>query len=415
VRGDTITVGAANRAPLLVFAAVFLFIGGIFFFIGVGILREDRRYQAGGRAEAVVTDKGMRRATDTSDTAYHASYRLVLADGTPFQTTEEIPVDLWERIERNTRLQVEYVNSQPPTARIIDDRSQDRALAVGATALGGALALVGVGVLAATFRRSRGDGAPPAVQLPQDTHPVFRARLETSFWPSARRAPTFWIGAIFLVVGLPFFVVGAFLFYDDWAFSRESRLTTGMVLTKEIKRSNRRSSSTSRRYEAAYRFTANGQALEGRDQLPFAEWQRLVEREPVAVLYRPSKPSSNHLAARRAWLVKTIFGLLGSFCAALGGVFFVRAVRHAKLEWRLRQHGTRTEGRVADLGPRDVYVNNVRLWRLQFEYSDYQGRSHLKTFDVSEDEAQAWKVGDPGAVLYDTARPTDAVWLGRES
>jgi hypothetical protein len=33
---------------------------------------------------------------------------------------------------------------------------------------------------------------------------------------------------------------------------------------------------------------------------------------------------------------------------------------------------------------------------------------------MPQHEANLWKVGDVGGVLYDSTRPTDAVWLGRE-
>jgi hypothetical protein len=81
----------------------------------------------------------------------------------------------------------------------------------------------------------------------------------------------------------------------------------------------------------------------------------------------------------------------------------------------LRQHGVRTQGIVTELQERNVKINDVQQWRLHYEYSDFQGIRHPGTIDLPEDEAQGWKVGDAGAVLYDPSRPTEAVWLGRET
>jgi len=232
-----------------------------------------------------------------------------------------------------------------------------------------------------------------------------------------------WFGGIFLLVGLPLFVVSIFLFYDDWRFSREARSTEGTVLTKEIRQSDDstgadrragRGTSRTNHYEVTYRFTVQGETLEGRDELTQEDWERLREHGPVGVLYLPQTPSSNRLAGQRPWLMKTMFGLIGSVFTVLGGTIVVRSVRHARLEARLRQHGVSTQGTVTELRVRNLRINDVQQWRLHYEYRDHQGHRHVKTFDLPEDEAQQWKVGDVGSVLYDSAQPTEAVWLGRD-
>lgn len=233
-----------------------------------------------------------------------------------------------------------------------------------------------------------------------------------------RKSFGFWFGGIFLLVGLPFCVVSIFLFYDDWRFSQEARSAQGMVLTKEIRESGSsrrsgRSRSRTKHYEVTYRFTVQGETFEGRDELSREDWERLTERGPVEALYRPQKPSSNRLAGHRSWLLKTMFGLLGSVFTVLGATIVVRSVRHARLEARLRQRGVSTEGTITELRARNLRINDVQQWRLHYEYPDSQGHRHVNTIDVPEDEAQRWKVGDIGQVLYDPAQPAEAVWVGR--
>ena len=69
---------------------------------------------------------------------------------------------------------------------------------------------------------------------------------------------------------------------------------------------------------------------------------------------------------------------------------------------------------MTELKPRNLKVNKARIWRLRYEFRDYQGRAHAQTVDVPESDAELWKVGDTGRVLYDPANPRDAIWLGRD-
>ncbi len=228
-----------------------------------------------------------------------------------------------------------------------------------------------------------------------------------------------WFGGIFLLVGLPLFVVSIFLFYDDWRFSQEARSIQGTILTKAIRQSHPSTRSDRNRtpkthYEVTYRFTVEGVTLEGRDELSRGDWERLRADGPVEVLYRPQRPSSNRLPGHSSWLMKTIFGLIGSVFTVLGGTVLVGSLRQIRLEERLRRQGVSTQGTVTELHARNLRVNDVQLWRLRFEYNDFQDHRQVKTIDMSEDEALQWKVGDVGKVMYDPARPTEAVWLGRD-
>ena len=235
---------------------------------------------------------------------------------------------------------------------------------------------------------------------------------------SGPRSFGFWFGGIFLLVGVPLAITSTVLFYDDWRFSQEARSTEGTVVTKRIRQSNLDRSSDGRRspqlhYEVTYRFTVYGEMFEGRDELTQEDWESLRERGPVQVLYLPHTPSSSRLAGHRPWLMKVMFGLIGSVFAVIGGTALVRTMRQARLEERLRLHGVSTPGTVTELRVGFLKVNNVQQWRLHYEYCDHQGHRHVKATGLPEDEARQWKVGDVGNVMYEPARPTEAVWLGR--
>jgi len=96
-------VSSSSRAPLIVFGAAFLLVGGIFIYIGGSNLLEQRRYrQQGVQVEAVATGKALRRATTTTDTAYEISYQFNLPGGSRYQQTESVSVPLWERVEQGS-------------------------------------------------------------------------------------------------------------------------------------------------------------------------------------------------------------------------------------------------------------------------------------------------------------------------
>ncbi len=401
----------------IVFGGVFLFVGAIFLFIGGRTFLEERNYrQRGVRAPAVVTGKALRLASSDSATSYEISYRVNAVEGTAFEQTESVDVHLWERVEHDSPLVVEHVPGQRESARVVLERSDQTTEMALALSTGAVLALIGLFVIlkGARWLSPSGDGASiladaaaPALAVPVAQQP--------SFWPLARNSFGFWFGGIALLIGVPWIVVnGVIPFYDDWQFAQDGLSTTGIVLTKEI-RSSGRGSNRTQHYEATYRFSVSGETTEGRDELSLEDWERLIEREQAEVLYQPQQPSSNRLPGDRPWITKTFFSLLGLVFAVVGSTVFVRSVRDARLEWHLRQHGVRTPGTVTELRDLNLKLNGAQQWRLQYEYRDVQGDRHLKTVDMPQHETQMWKVGDSGDVLYDSTRPTDAVWLGDEN
>ena len=283
-------------AALILFGVVFLFIGAIFFGIGASTYIEEGAYQRQGvEAQGLVTAKTLRRATSNSDTSYDISYKFNLADGRSHQQNESVPVHLWERVEPGTALTVEYMSGESISARVVRDRSESRTMSIVAMSIGGGLIVLALYVFTSMRLKHLLERSSPSSPIDPDTAlPTVKDisdRDQTrhqSYWPTARQSFGFWFGGIWLICGLPFALVGVFQFYDDWRFAREARSIDGMVLTKEIRRSssNRSRSSETKHYEATYRFTIGTQTIEGRDELTLDAWSRLVEREPVHVLYR---------------------------------------------------------------------------------------------------------------------------------
>jgi hypothetical protein len=423
---ETRPIGPTNtpRATLMFLGIVFLAIGVIALGIGGSGLLEALRYRwQSVQIAAVVTGKTIRRATAASDTSYELRYRFTLADKTIADHTETVPVHVWEGVEQGLPVAVEYRRGETIAARVIRDTSRENRKTIAAIVIGAAMTFIAI--VAFTSKRVRGSleahasvssEAARIESAPLSASPIAGIQRDRSYWFLARHSFGFWFGAIASVIGLLFFFAGGIPLYNDWRFAREGRSTTGLVLTKEIKRSGmgRGRSSEAKRYEATYRFTVEGRTVEGRDELSREAWERLVEREAVQVRYRPARVVANRLAGARPWKHKIPFTLVGSVLIAVGGTAFGRAVRDARLEWRLRAHGVAAQGTITELQPRNLKVNEVQLWRLQYQFSDFLGRRHVKTIDLPESEAELWSVGQSGRVLYDSARPADAVWVGRE-
>lgn len=306
----------SSRAPVIVFGAALLLVGAIFLFIGGGTFLEQRRY--GARAAAVTIDKSLRRATSDINTSYEIRYRVTPAEGPAFEQTESVDVHFWERVEQGSPLEVAYAPGSPETGRVLRDTSaQDRA-AIWALGGGAILASIGLLIVVKGGRSSRPIG--DVASVPE--------AVAGSFWRAAQRPGVLWLDGLLLLVGVPLFVVGAARFYDDWRFAREALPAQGMTLTKEIKKGrNRANREPTRQYEVTYRYSVNGETFEGRDELSADDWQAIVEREPIAVSYRPATPSSSHLAGRNAWVRKTVFVLAGSLCTAAGCWVVIRSRR----------------------------------------------------------------------------------------
>ncbi len=191
------------------------------------------------------------------------------------------------------------------------------------------------------------------------------------------------IWGIFIFVGLVLLALGTWQSLVDWRFAHEARAVKGTVLSKTTRTSTAgRTGSRSRtqHYEAIYRFAVQGEMREGRDELTQDDWERLKQGGQVDVLYLPDNPSSNRLAGPSRWFTNALFVLIGLVLTATGAVAGVRVARRARLEARLQQQGVSTKGTIIELAAGTLKLNNVKQWRLRYEYEDAQGHRHVQTF-----------------------------------
>ncbi|HXG05077.1 MAG TPA: DUF3592 domain-containing protein [Candidatus Binatia bacterium] len=147
----------------------------------------------------------------------------------------------------------------------------------------------------------------------------------------ARRSFPLWFGAIWLVCGAPFLVIGLYTaveaFREDQRFRRDAEVGEGMVLAKRIARNG-----DSRTYRVEYRFRApDGTVLKRETSVSPEFWDRLVEREPVRVRFLPDRPERQRLEDEGPdWTGSLIFSGLGLVFAPLGGWVFFRGLREIR-------------------------------------------------------------------------------------
>jgi hypothetical protein len=219
-------------------------------------------------------------------------------------------------------------------------------------------------------------------------------------------------GAIWLLVGIPFLVIGLVTVWEERRYTTEGVVVEGIVLGKDL----RRSKSDSRTYAVRYRFIASdGQEVEGRADVGLAAWERLAERGPVSIVYLPGRPTSSRVQGEPQWWLPVIFLFVGGTLTLIGGSVVVRALRRAWAQVGLSQRGITVTGTVTDVGPASMRVNGEAPWQLRYRYLDHRGHEHRGvSADLSAADAAQWQPGSTGAVRYDRERPHRSVWLGHQ-
>jgi len=234
-----------------------------------------------------------------------------------------------------------------------------------------------------------------------------------------------WFGGIWLVVGLPFLVLGLYFGFHEHSLSQRLRsdgvVATGMVLTKWITTNRSHGSggnnTSSPNYWTSFRFqTERGATVKGEAQVDEDTWGNLIERRPIKVTYLPDAPQQYRIDGQQStWILAFIFAGLGAVFTTIGGLVFARGVTHWRVNSRLRHSGTAAEATVESVVPARITVNGVPQMVVRYRYQDSRGRSRTGRSDaMSPEEADAWKPGDRGRVRFDAQLPQRSLWLGRD-
>lgn len=154
-----------SRAGALRVGTVLGVLGMVFAIIGVREAYTERQYHAQGLSvAATVTDKSIERAMrgENARTRYLVSYRFTSPNGQDVESSAEVPVEEWERLEAGQRFSVTYLPDAPESSRV-QGSGEDVWIAVYVflvigvvfTLLGGGLAYSDLRVILRTIRISR--------------------------------------------------------------------------------------------------------------------------------------------------------------------------------------------------------------------------------------------------------------------
>ncbi len=230
----------------------------------------------------------------------------------------------------------------------------------------------------------------------------------------------FWFGGIWLLVGVPFLVIGLYLGAQHVTISKrlaaEGRTVEGMVLTKAVTSSSSGSSrgGSTPTYEVTFRFTTPDGLVTGKAEVLAETWDALVEREPIRVTYLPDAPQHYRIEGRTSgWWLPAIFTIMGGIFTSLGGFIFLRAWSRLQSGTRLQRDGITTTATVSDVQASYLQINGVNQCVVLYHYQDDRGRSHTGKEYFSPEEAGRWKQDDQVTIRYDRRRPQHSLWIGR--
>ena len=143
----------------LIFGAIFLVVGLAFLFVGITSWKTERRFATESvTAEGLVLTKNIVRARRNSNstrysTRYSTTYRFEVRQGDTVDATDEIDVDVWESLEEQGPVTIEFLRDDPDTSRVAG--TNDTVLATVFTGAGGLFSLIGGGVVSFAVRRRR--------------------------------------------------------------------------------------------------------------------------------------------------------------------------------------------------------------------------------------------------------------------
>ncbi len=234
-----------------------------------------------------------------------------------------------------------------------------------------------------------------------------------SLFQLARRS--FWMlfGAIFLVAGLLFAVIGAGMGWRELRFASDGVAADGIVLERSIRAADAgRDRNTE--YRVSYRFTTGtGLSVEGSDVVPLDQWEVLVEQGPIHIEHLAGDPAQNRVAGGDDVVLAALFTAVGAVALVAGLAVVLRQVSRIRAEQRLWRVGVAAEASVVGIEQSNVTFNKRPLWHVLYEFADSGGQPHTgRSGYLSLADAQASQAGARGTVRYDPDAPDKNIWLG---
>lgn len=303
---------------------------------------DDRRVDWPTLAEVLRKTIGADRASGSIvRPAWRIEYRFAPPGAAAVTATAEIDAGLWQRLGAGDPVELVYLPSDPSVHRV-EGQQSGRVTSI----IFGFIFLL-FAPLGAWLMRN---GLPRA-PAPQGVPPGLAARLTGWF----AKSPALALGVAGLLFFLPF--AGAGVFWFAWVqgeasqFEARGQSVEGLLLSKEIVRRSGGSSSGPGRsrsetihYQITYRYRADGDELHGTSEIDADIWERLKEREPIAVRYVGGSPWIHTVEGTASqWVGPIIFLGLGGIGMLVSGVA-------AWWGWRYPPKRQKTPPRAAEAG-----------------------------------------------------------------
>jgi hypothetical protein len=224
----------------------------------------------------------------------------------------------------------------------------------------------------------------------------------------------YWFGGIWLAVGLPFLLLGAFFAWHE--ITLESRLALdgkqaqGTVLVKSW---GQGSDSRHRSLHVQYRFTtAAGRTVRSEATVSMAAWEALREREQVRVTYFADWPRMHRIDGQAVqWVMPAVFCGAGAMLALLGGFVMAKTISTARFARRVREDGFPVDAVVIEVVPTGYMLQRVRQWVVRYRYRDHAGIEHDgRSPTMPKEKAERWHAGERVTVHFDPLRPGRSAW-----
>ena len=326
-----------SSVSLLFVAFVLLFLGCLFVALSAKDTYYAHRLSTDGRmATAAVVQKIMHRAAakGTSDTSYEVDYEFTTAEGRKVDSSDTVDPDTWERIADRGPVEVQYSASAPSINRI-GATTGVAANAIVFLIVGSALGLIGAmlavkGLLA--LRTPVLNSTASAAASNTDGPPRWQVSVKVSPWII--------IGAILLIVGVSFRLIGELGLREERLYQVGGLTATAIVVTKSSRVEPRPQSAHSQpiHYVVGYRFTSSdGTTVRGSDEVDLRAWQSIRERDPIQIVYLRDQPARSRLARdsskdpQKSIVLGGTLATVGALCLSYG-LFRVILRRRARLQ-----------------------------------------------------------------------------------
>lgn len=128
------------------FGAIWLGVGLPLLIIGLSMWWQSSRYgEEGVHVEGMVLSRDVIPASGRQSTRYRVRYRFRTREGATYENTQNVDVEVWEKLQERGPVEVEYLHGSPRSNRVAGQSGQAGVLVF--SLLGGFFSFAGGGLL----------------------------------------------------------------------------------------------------------------------------------------------------------------------------------------------------------------------------------------------------------------------------